>query len=41
MVVLDALGRSEKLPEGKTVGIEFTPEAPGELVPQTKGGVHG
>lgn len=31
MVVFDALGRSEKLPEGKTVGIEFTPEAPGEI----------
>ena len=31
MVVFDALGRSEKLPEGETVAVEFTPDQPGEI----------
>lgn len=30
-VVFDALGRSEMLPEGETVSIEFTPASPGEI----------
>lgn len=30
-VVFDALGRSEMLPEGETVSIEFTPSSPGEI----------
>lgn len=31
MVVFDGLDRSAKLPEGQTVTVEFTPEAPGEI----------
>ena len=31
MVVFDGIDRSETLPEGETVPIEFTPEAPGEI----------
>lgn len=31
MVVFDGLNRSAKLPEGETVAVEFTPEAPGEI----------
>ena len=31
MVVFDGLDRSEKLPEGETVAVEFTPDAPGEI----------
>ena len=31
MVVFDGLDRSAKLPEGETVAVEFTPEAPGEI----------
>ena len=31
MVIFDALDRSAKLPEGETVPVEFTPEAPGEI----------
>jgi plastocyanin domain-containing protein len=30
-VVFDQLGRSEKLPEGKTVTVAFTPEETGEI----------
>ena len=31
MVIFDGIGRSAKLPEGETVPVEFTPEAPGEI----------
>ncbi len=31
VVVFDGIGRSARLPEGETVAIEFTPEAPGEI----------
>ena len=31
MVIFDALDRSAKLPEGETVPVEFTPDAPGEI----------
>ena len=31
MVVFDKIGQSAKLPEGETVTIEFTPQAPGEI----------
>lgn len=31
MVIFDKLGQSAKLPEGKTVNIEFTPQEPGEI----------
>lgn len=31
MVVFDGIDRSAKLPEGETVPVEFTPEAPGEI----------
>lgn len=31
MVVFETLGRSEKLPEGRTVPFEFTPAAPGVI----------
>ncbi|MGE0160828.1 MAG: cupredoxin domain-containing protein [Gemmatimonadales bacterium] len=31
MVVFDGLDRSAKLPEGETVAVEFTPQAPGEI----------
>jgi len=31
MVVFDKIGQSAKLPEGETVGIEFTPEETGEI----------
>lgn len=31
MVVFDGIDRSLKLPEGETVSVEFTPEAPGEI----------
>lgn len=30
-VVFDEIGRSATLPEGETVSVEFTPEAPGEI----------
>ena len=30
-VVLDSIGKSAKLPEGKTVAIEFTPQEAGEI----------
>ena len=31
MVVFDGIDRSAKLPEGETVAVEFTPDAPGEI----------
>ncbi len=31
MVIIDKIGRSAKLPEGKTVTIEFTPQVTGEI----------
>jgi plastocyanin domain-containing protein len=31
MVVFDGIDRSAKLPEGETVSVEFTPDAPGEI----------
>jgi plastocyanin domain-containing protein len=31
MVVFDGIDRSAALPEGETVPVEFTPEAPGEI----------
>ncbi len=31
MVIFDKIGQSARLPEGETVAIEFTPEAPGEI----------
>ncbi len=31
MVVFDKINKSAKLPKGKTVTIEFTPEEPGEI----------
>ncbi len=31
MVVFDGIDRSVKLPEGETVSVEFTSEAPGEI----------
>jgi len=31
MVIFDGIDRSAKLPEGETVPVEFTPEAPGEI----------
>lgn len=39
MVVFDALGRSERLPEGETVAVEFTPDAPGEILFQCQMGM--
>jgi len=31
MVVFDGLNKSVKLPEGETVAVDFTPEAPGKI----------
>lgn len=31
LVVFNGLERSAKLPEGETVSVAFTPEAPGEI----------
>jgi len=31
MVIFDGIDRSAKLPEGETVSVEFTPDAPGEI----------
>ena len=31
MVTFDGIDRSARLPEGETVSVEFTPEAPGEI----------
>jgi plastocyanin domain-containing protein len=39
MVVLDKINQSAKLPEGKTVAIEFTPERAGEIAFQCQMGM--
>ncbi len=39
MVVFDKINQSAKLPEGKTVAIEFTPETAGEIAFQCQMGM--